>query len=224
VGAPPGTLRYCPEQPSAPLAALFSALRANTELQIDQDEAEDLMSRIQEEVRNRRFAEVVRIEVHPSTPASLRTLLLAEFNAEQDPPTTELSTADVYEVPGLLDVADLMSLSTLDLPALKDPPFHPATPARLATNRNIFEVIAEGICLSITPRELHDDGGAVHSAGGRRSGCPRVVTLYRPAGIPAGAPGLHAAEASRPSDRCRPASTRRTTSAGPSVSRTWEST
>ena len=75
------------------------------------------MSRIQEEVRNRRFAEVVRIEVHPSTPASLRTLLLAEFNAEQDPPTTELSTADVYEVPGLLDIADLMSLSALDLPA-----------------------------------------------------------------------------------------------------------
>jgi polyphosphate kinase len=152
----PGTLRYVPLEQliGAHLEALFPGVEIlgwypfritrNTEMQIDQDEAEDLMSRIQEEVRNRRFAEVVRIEVHPSTPASLRTLLLAEFNAEQDPPTTELSTADVYEVPGLLDVADLMSLSAFDLPALKDPPFHPATPARLAGNRNIFEVIAEG--------------------------------------------------------------------------------
>ena len=41
----------------------------NTDLQIDHgDEAEDLLSLIQEEVRNRRFAEVVRIEVHASMP------------------------------------------------------------------------------------------------------------------------------------------------------------
>ena len=47
----------------------------NTDLQIDNgDEAEDLLSLIQEEVRNRRFAEVVRIEVHTSMPLSLREL------------------------------------------------------------------------------------------------------------------------------------------------------
>jgi polyphosphate kinase len=117
----------------------------NTDLQIDHgDEAEDLLSLIQEEVRNRRFAEVVRIEVHASMPASLRELLLMEFSEQQDPPTRPLTHDDVYEMAGLMDTADLLTLSALDLPALKDPVFHPVTPPRLATARNIFDVIREG--------------------------------------------------------------------------------
>jgi len=117
----------------------------NTDLQIDHgDEAEDLLSLIQEEVRNRRFAEVVRIEVHASMPPSLRELLLMEFSEQQDPPTRPLTTDDLYEIQGLMDTADLMSLTTLDLPALRDPVFHPVTPPRLASARNIFDVIREG--------------------------------------------------------------------------------
>jgi len=117
----------------------------NTDLQIaDDDEADDLLSLIQEEVRNRRFAEVVRIEVHASMPASLRQLLLAEFSEQQEPPARPLTAEDLYEVPGLLDAADLLSLATLDLPELKDPPFHPGTQPRLAPPRNIFDVIREG--------------------------------------------------------------------------------
>ena len=117
----------------------------NTDLQIDNgDEAEDLLSLIQEEVRNRRFAEVVRIEVHASMPPSLRELLLLEFSEQQDPPTRPLTTDDLYEIQGLMDTADLLSLAGLDIPALRDPVFHPATPPRLATARNIFDVIREG--------------------------------------------------------------------------------
>src|SRR5919201_4993206 len=44
---------------------------------------------------------------------------------------------------GLLDTADLLSLAALDIPALKDPPFHPGTQPRLAGSRNIFDVIRE---------------------------------------------------------------------------------
>jgi polyphosphate kinase len=117
----------------------------NTDLQIDHgDEADDLLSLIQEEVRNRRFAEVVRVEVHASMPASLRDLLLMEFSEQQDPPARPLTNADLYEVGGLMDTADLLTIATLDVPALKDPVFHPQTPARLATPRNIFDVIREG--------------------------------------------------------------------------------
>ena len=50
----------------------------------------------------------------------------------------------MYEVAGLLDTADLLTLAALDLPALKDPVFHPVTPPRLAAARNIFDVIREG--------------------------------------------------------------------------------
>ena len=68
----------------------------NTDLQIeDNDEADDLLSLIQEEVRNRRFAEVVRIEVHASMPSSLRALLLAEFSEQQEPPARPLTTEDL---------------------------------------------------------------------------------------------------------------------------------
>ncbi len=117
----------------------------NTDLQIDHgDEAEDLLSLIQEEVRNRRFAEVVRIEVHASMPPSLRELLLMEFSEQQDPPGRPLTTDDLYEVTGLMDTADLATLASLDVPALRDPVFHPVTPPRLAAPRNIFEVIREG--------------------------------------------------------------------------------
>jgi polyphosphate kinase len=116
----------------------------NTDLEIEQGEAEDLLSLMQEEVRNRRFAEVVRIEVHASMPPHLRDLLLAEFNEEQqDEPALPLGPADVYETEGLLDTADLLSLAAIDLPALKDPPFVPVTPLRLQSAANLFDVIRE---------------------------------------------------------------------------------
>src|SRR5690606_37762162 len=101
-------------------------------------------SLMQEEVRNRRFAEVVRIEVHASMPQHLRDLLLAEFNEEQqDEPALPLGPADVYETEGLLDTADLLSLAAIELPALKDSPFVPVTPPRLATGANIFDGIGD---------------------------------------------------------------------------------
>jgi len=43
-----------------------------------------------------------------------------------------------------MDTADLISLSALDIPALRDPVFHPMTPPRLVNTRNIFDVIREG--------------------------------------------------------------------------------
>ena len=115
----------------------------NTELELDHDEAEDLLEQIQEEVRNRRFGEVVRVEVHSTMPTTLRHLLLAEFNDEQEAPAMALASDDFYEITGLLDTGDLLSLSNMEIPALRDPGFHPVTPPRLAA-RNIFDAIREG--------------------------------------------------------------------------------
>src|ERR1041384_5466423 len=116
----PGAHRYVPLERviSIHLEALFPGVEIlasypfritrNTDLEIDPDEADDLLAVIQEEVRNRRFAEVVRIEVHPGMPESLRQLLLAEFNDDQESEGLELVPQDVYEVEGLLDASDLM--------------------------------------------------------------------------------------------------------------------
>ncbi|MGE0555851.1 MAG: polyphosphate kinase 1 [Gemmatimonadales bacterium] len=126
------------------LGAFPFRITRNTDLEIDPEEAEDLLAVVQEEVRNRRFAEVVRLEVSPNMPETLRELILAELNADQDATGLALGPEDVYDVAGLLDAGDLMSLAGLDLPELHDQPFIPATPARLASGRNIFEVIKEG--------------------------------------------------------------------------------
>jgi polyphosphate kinase len=125
----------------------------NTEYEIDHDEAEDLLSLIQEEVRNRRFGEVTRLEVHPSMPAELRGMLLAEFAEEQESRLPWLTADDIYDVSGPMDGTDLMALTAIDMPALKDPPYHPVTPARMAGNRDVFEIIREADVLVHHPFE-----------------------------------------------------------------------
>ncbi|MGH7656903.1 MAG: RNA degradosome polyphosphate kinase, partial [Gemmatimonadales bacterium] len=81
----------------------------NTEYQIDHDEAEDLLDSIQEEVRNRRFGEVTRLEVHPSMPMWLREILLSEFAEESESLVPWLTEEDIYEVHGSMHAAQLMS-------------------------------------------------------------------------------------------------------------------
>jgi len=152
----PGTNRFLPLELliSNQLESLFPGIEIlgvypfrmtrNTDMEIDPEEAEDLLSLIQEEVRNRRFAEVVRLEVHPTTPESLRQLLLAELNADQEALGLSLGSDDIYEVAGLLDAGDLVTLASLEIPELRDQPFTPFTQHRLQGGRNLFEVIREG--------------------------------------------------------------------------------
>ena len=126
------------------LGSYLFRITRNTDLELDQDEADDLLLLIQEEVRNRRFGEVVRVEIQSAMPTTLRQLLLAEFNDEQEQPAMPLTAEDMYEVGELLDTADLLSLSALEIPGLRDPAFHPASPARLAGGRSMFEAMREG--------------------------------------------------------------------------------
>jgi polyphosphate kinase len=125
----------------------------NTEYEIDHDEAEDLLSQIQEEVRNRRFGEVTRLEVHPTMPAELRKMLLAEFAEEQESRIPWLTAEDVYDVSGPMDGSDLMTLTSIESPALKDPTYHPVTPPRFAASRDVFEMIREADVLVHHPFE-----------------------------------------------------------------------
>jgi len=126
----------------------------NTDFEVDHDEAEDLLSTIQEEVRNRRFGAVVRLEVSPQLPQSIREVLLAELNDAQTVLTAPLGPDDVYEVPGLMDSVDLLQLTAgTDLPALRDPAYFPVTPPRFAGGRNVFDAIREGDILVHHPYE-----------------------------------------------------------------------
>ena len=150
----------------------------------DSDEADDLLEMIQEEVRNRKFGEVVRIEVHESMPASMRQLLIEEFNEAEAGEGLPLAYEDLFESSGPLDAAGLMSIATLDIPALRDPPFTPVTPRRLADGRNVFDVIREADLLLHHPYDSFQNSVERMIAAAAED--PDVlaikITLYRTGG------------------------------------------
>ncbi|ODT02601.1 MAG: RNA degradosome polyphosphate kinase [Gemmatimonadetes bacterium SCN 70-22] len=108
------------------------------------DEPEDLLATIEEQVFARRFGEVVRLEVQSGMPPHIRQLLLDELREVSDPEVLPLTDREVHEPGPLLELGDLLSLASLDVPELRDPPFTPLTPPELRdTARPIFDVIRE---------------------------------------------------------------------------------
>ena len=124
---------------------LFRVTRnANTER--DEDEADDLLALIESELRDRRFAPIVRLEVLTGMNPVHRGMLAAELGLDE--------RADVFEVDGMLSMRDLGELAALDEPALHDPPHHPVDHPRLTVGRSIFHVIRDaGSFLLLHPYE-----------------------------------------------------------------------
>jgi polyphosphate kinase len=118
-------------------ASAFRITR-NADVRRNEEEADDLLAMISEEVRERRFAEVVRLEVEKAMPESVRTLLQREL---------ELETEDVYVSDGLLELADLTDLADLHLPQHQYPRWEPIIPIRLRhegeseDKANVFAVV-----------------------------------------------------------------------------------
>ncbi|HEY4131966.1 MAG TPA: polyphosphate kinase, partial [Gemmatimonadaceae bacterium] len=116
-----------------------------SDLDIPVEEPEDLLASIEEQVINRRFGEVVRVEVQDDMPPHLRSLLLDELREDDVPESGRLSEGDIQDAGTLLDMSDLFGLYSLDLPTLKDAPFTPNIPAELRDQtRSFFEVIRAG--------------------------------------------------------------------------------
>jgi polyphosphate kinase len=119
--------------------ALFRVTR-DTDYDVS-DEADDLMQAVEEELRRRRFGEVVRLEVEAGMNERLRGQIVSALGVEEH---------QVYETEGLLDLADLWDV--VGLPGhddLRDPPFTPVTPPRLMLSEegkegNVFTAIREG--------------------------------------------------------------------------------
>jgi len=125
----------------------FSTFRVTRYSDLDlagADEDDDLLTMIEEQVFQRRFAEVVRVEVDRGIPRELRDLILAEVLEDQPPEMPTLTESDLVETGPLLDLGDLMWLATMNIPELRDPPFIPAIPPELRDpSRSIFEAIRE---------------------------------------------------------------------------------
>lgn len=112
----------------------FRVIR-NADMEIEEDEADDLLASIEEGVRQRRFGEVVRITVDNEMSDRIRNLLLTNL---------KVGPNDLYTVRGALGLTDLMALLKIDRPDLKDPPQVPVLPTILRGGTNIFDAIRQG--------------------------------------------------------------------------------
>lgn len=104
----------------------------DADIEIEEDEASDLLAAIETGVGLRYFGKAVRLEVDAAMPERIRTMLAQNL---------ELQPYQVYTVDGPLGMADLMELMKVDRPDLKDPPFVPSIPQPLTTGEDIFSVI-----------------------------------------------------------------------------------
>ncbi|CAN5630884.1 polyphosphate kinase 1 [soil metagenome] len=113
----------------------------NADIARSEEEAEDLLAMISEELRARRFADIVRLELDSETPLPVRDLLLREL---------ELEAEDVIEVHGLFDLSGLATLvdQAGGGEALLFPRWEPTTPARLRRDGDgtdaLFTEIGQG--------------------------------------------------------------------------------
>ena len=111
------------------------------------DDADDLLEAVEHELRRRRFGDVVRLEVSSSTSRAMLERLQLGLG---------VADAQLYEVHGPLDLADLDQLVVLDRPELKHEQSPGATPARLVhvkEPRDLFTEIRRGDFLVHQPYE-----------------------------------------------------------------------
>jgi len=146
---------------------------ANTEH--NEEHADDLLSMIESELRDRRFAPIVRLQVQNEMDDTTRGMLAAELQLDEED--------DVYNArSSFLSMRDLMEIATLDIPELRDEPHHAVDHPELQDTRNIFHIIRDrGPLLMQHPYESF--GTSVERFLKEASTDPKVraikMTLYR---------------------------------------------
>lgn len=108
----------------------------NAVTELDEEQADDLLNMIETELRYRKFASVVRLQVEPGMDPVHKGKLAAELGLDE--------AADVFEVNGIMGKRDLMEIASVDIPHLKDPPHHPIDHPRLKDINKIFYKLRDG--------------------------------------------------------------------------------
>jgi polyphosphate kinase len=139
-------------------------------------EAGDLLESVEEGVWQRRFADVVRVEIDEGMPAPIMDILIKNL---------ELDREDIYRVSGgPLSLVRVRNLTKIDRPDLKFPPFVPAMPAALMKDgeeiEDIFSAIQHGDILLHHPFDSFQPVvGLVQKAARDPNVLAIKVTLYR---------------------------------------------
>ncbi len=107
----------------------------NADIEIQEDEAEDLISSIEESIRLRKFGSVVRVGVQETMPERIKNILIENL---------EVTKEDVYSIKQPLGLNHLMSLLKIPRPELKDPPYSPAHQISEEESEDMFNIIQRG--------------------------------------------------------------------------------
>ena len=157
------------------LAHTVFRVTRNTDLAINEDEAEDLLQTIEETLRQRILGEAVRLEILASGDARFAQMLMGALDVHEN---------DVYRVNGPVDLTALMALHRGDaFKGLRDEPLIPRPSPAFASGENPFDVIRAQDVLVHHPYESF---GAMVDFIDRAADDPQVLaikqTLYRTSG------------------------------------------
>ena len=151
----------------------------NADLTVDEDEAEDLLQAVEMELRRRRFGRAVKLDVSDNIDDRTLTLLIEEL---------DLELADVSRHRAPLALSVLSQLASLDVDGLRDEPWLPSVPGRLAVaeamDQSMFQVISDRQILVHHPYESFSSSTekfveqAAHDPNVRGI----KITLYRTSG------------------------------------------
>lgn len=151
---------------------LFRITR-NTDVKIEEDEAHDLLRTVQDMVDQRRFGNVVRLEINNSMSSELIQFLIAKL---------DLKPFQVYKIKGIMAFSEMIGLSSLDRPQLKYPAYKPHIPEvfKEPYSAQLFEKIREKDVFLHLP---YDSFLPIQEFIDQASEDPKVVaikqTLYR---------------------------------------------
>lgn len=118
----------------------------DADVQIQEIEADDLLESMEQNIRKRRFASVVQLEIYESMPEDIRELLIENL---------EIKPNDVYVLPAPLGLSSLSQVyNHVERHDLKFPVYHPVVPRVFKETTmagDIFEVIKQGTILLHQP-------------------------------------------------------------------------
>jgi polyphosphate kinase len=151
----------------------------NADIEVEEDEADDLLLAIESELNRRRFGRVVRLEVEPDMTDEVRGLLVREL---------EITDDEVIVLPSPLDLTGLWALYDLDRPDLRQPAFSRTTQPRLTAppseELDMFAVLRDGDVLVQHPYDSFTTSALafLETAVSDPDVLAIKVTLYRTSG------------------------------------------
>ena len=152
----------------------------NEDVEVEEDDAENLLKAMERELLRRRFGPAVRLEVAQDLAPHIRDLLVRELG---------ITEHDVFQLPAPLDLTGLNVIADLDRPKLQFPTFRPTThhqlaPVETADEQNVFDAIRRSDILLHHPYDSFST--SVQAFLAQAAVDPKVLaikqTLYRTSG------------------------------------------